>query len=410
MTVSSLPLVIKQPLETCEVCVILPARDESARIERCLLALAQQTDFLGAAIDAGRYEVIVLANNCRDDTAALARAIGRRHPNLVLHVVEKQFSPEKSFVGCARKLLMDEACRRLVLLKRPDGIIASTDADTYVEPTWVSGIVREIAGGADAVGGRILADPSERLLLHPFAERTYLRQVMHGFLLAELEHLIDPDPFDTFPRHPNHNGASLAVTASTYLRIGGLPDIREEEDSALYKAILLSGARFRHSLEVRATTSARLDGRVKHGFSAGLKQFCALERTSASLLVENPSANEIRLRGRRMLRILRRELQLKRGLKDLHLQIAGRLLRIPTSWLSREILKPQSLNRLMDRVDYRQTVEGDWEQLWPQMFLDEAIAELRLRLSYLRKHPENDFTPQGSFVSAPETMAHQSRH
>jgi hypothetical protein len=79
---------------------------------------------------------------------------------------------------------------RFHLLGRPKGIIASTDGDTFVEPTWLAGILQEIDAGADAVGGRIVADPSERLLLHPSAERTYLRQVAYGFLLAELEHLI----------------------------------------------------------------------------------------------------------------------------------------------------------------------------------------------------------------------------
>ena len=195
---SALPLVAQPPLRTCEVCVILPARDEGGRIEKCLLALVHQIDVRRVPINPGRYEVIVLANNCRDDTAALARAFGRRHPQLALHVVVLDFSPEKSFVGFARKLLMDEAYRRFHLLGRPKGIIASTDGDTFVEPTWLAGILQEIDAGADGVGGRIVADPSERLLLHPSAERTYLRQVAYGFLLAELEHLIDPDPFDAF--------------------------------------------------------------------------------------------------------------------------------------------------------------------------------------------------------------------
>src|SRR6476659_4903040 len=133
----AVPLVAPPPLSTCEICVILPARDESARIEKCLLALARQIDLRGFQIPSARYEVIVLANNCRDDTASLARASGRCHPRLVLHVVETKLSPEQSFVGCARKLLMDEACRRLLAIGYPKGVIASTDADSFVEPTWL---------------------------------------------------------------------------------------------------------------------------------------------------------------------------------------------------------------------------------------------------------------------------------
>jgi glycosyltransferase involved in cell wall biosynthesis len=384
------PLVMQPPHRTCEVCVILPARDESARIEKCLSALADQIDLGRVPIYPGRYEVIVLANNCCDETAALARAFGRRHPQLVLHVVDIEFSPEKSFVGCARKLLMDEACRRLLLLGRHNGIIASTDGDTCVEPTWLAGILREVDAGADAVGGRIVADPRERLLLHPFAQFIYLRQVAYGFLLAELEHLIDPDPFDHYPRHPNHNGASLAVTAATYDRIGGLPDVLEEEDNALYKAILRSGARFRHSLGVRATTSARLDGRVEHGFSAGLKQFSNLDGNSPSLLVENVSASETRLRARRVVREYRREVQLRRALTASQVKTAARLLRISASWLLREIHRTQPWGQLVERIDLRQTTEGEWERSWPKMLLEQAIAALRIRLSDLRAGPDEN--------------------
>jgi glycosyltransferase involved in cell wall biosynthesis len=401
ITVPGGSLVAHPPLKTCEVCVVLPARDESDRIQKCLLALVNQTDLQRVPFSPSRYEVIVLANNCRDDTAAVAREFGRRYPQLALHVAEIQLSPGKSFAGCARKLLMDEACRRLFLLKRHNGIIASTDGDTFVEPTWLAGIQREVDAGADAVGGRIVADPSERMLLHPFAERTYLRQVAHGFLLAELEHLIDPDPFDPFPRHPNHNGASLAVTAAAYARIGGLPDVREEEDRALYEAILRSGARFRHSLGVCATTSARLDGRVKHGFSAGLKQFSTLNQNSPALLVENVSASETRLRARRMVRELRHEIQPRRPLMDYQVKAAARLLRISTSWLSQEIRRPQPWGRLVERIGLRQTIEGEWERSWPKMFLEQAIAALRIRVSDLRPRPEKKSSARNCTASRP---------
>ena len=378
------PLVARSPLETCEACIVVPARDESVRIEKCLSALVRQVDLDGTAISPAKYEVIVLANNCHDETAALARAFGGRHPRLVLHVVEISFPPERSYVGCARKLLMDEACRRLFLLGRPDGVIFSTDADSFVDPGWIAGILREVEAGADAVGGRIVADRAERLLLHPSVELTYLRQVAYDFLIAELEDLIDPDPFDPFPRHFNHIGASLAVTARLYAQIGGLPDVLEDEDKALYKAILRSGARFRHSLDVRVTTSARLDGRVEHGFSAGLRHFGSLGRQSRRVLVESVSASEIRFRARRALRELSREVQLNRPLTSSQVRGVARPLGISDSWLWHEIDRPQTWGQLMERVNLRQKAEGEWEQLWPPMFLEKAVPALRIRLSDLR--------------------------
>jgi Glycosyl transferase family 2 len=381
------PLVDESPLGTCEACIVVPARDESVRIEKCLSALVRQVDRDGRPFDLAKYEVIVLANNCHDETAARARGFGGRHPRLILHVVEINFPPERSYVGCARKLLMDEACRRLFLLGRPDGVIVSTDADSFVDPGWIAGIMREVDAGADAVGGRIVADREERSLLHPSVELTYLRQVAYDFLLAELEDLIDPDPFDPFPRHCNHIGASLAVTAGLYAQIGGLPNVLEDEDKALYQAILRSGARFRHSLDVRVTTSARLDGRVEHGFSAGLRHFGSLGQRSRPLLVESVSASEIRFRARRAVRELCREVQLNRPLTSSQVRRVARALGISGSWLWHEITRPQTWGRLMERVDLRQKAEGKWEQLWPPMFLEKAVAALRLRLSDLRGHP-----------------------
>ena len=248
----------------------------------------------------------------------------------------------------------------------------------------------EVEAGADAVGGRILADRNERLLLHPSAELTYLRQVAYDFLIAELEDLIDPDPFDSFPRHFNHLGASLAVTAGLYSQIGGLPDVLEDEDKALYQAILRSGARFRHSLDVRVTTSARLDGRVEHGFSAGLRHFGSLGEQSRSLLVKSVSASETRLRARRAVRELRREVRLNRLMTSSQVGRVARSLRISGSWLWHEIDRPQTWGQLMERVDLRQKVEGEWEQLWPPMFLEKAVAPLRIRLSDLRARPRKE--------------------
>jgi Glycosyl transferase family 2 len=380
----SKPLVDRSPLEACEACIVVPARDESVRIEKCLSALVRQIDSDGRPIDPARYEVIVLANNCQDETATQARAFGARHPRLILHVVEVNFPPKRSYVGCARKLLMDEACRRLFLLGRPDAVIVSTDADSFADPGWLAGIMREVDAGADAVGGRIVADRDERLLLHPSAELTYLRQVAYDFLIAELEELIDPDPFDPFPRHFNHLGASLAVTAGLYAQIGGLPDVLEDEDKALYKAILRSGARFRHSLDVRVTTSARLDGRVERGFSAGLRYFGSLGQQSQRLLVESASASEIRLRARRALRELSREVQQNRSITSSQVRPVARSLGISSSWLGHEIYRSQIWGELMERVDLRRKAEGEWEQSWPPVFLEKALADLRIRLSDLR--------------------------
>ncbi|HLK97624.1 MAG TPA: glycosyltransferase [Hymenobacter sp.] len=53
--------------------VIIPAKNEAKRLVKSLQALASQADFTGRPWDARRFEVLVLATNYNDQTAALAR-------------------------------------------------------------------------------------------------------------------------------------------------------------------------------------------------------------------------------------------------------------------------------------------------------------------------------------------------
>jgi hypothetical protein len=140
---------------------------------------------------------------------------------------------------------------------------------------------------------------------------------------------------------------------------------------------------------------------VKHGFSAGLKQFSTLNQNSPALLVENVSASETRLRARRMVRELRHEIQPRRPLMDFLVNAAARLLRISTSWLSQEIRRPQPWGRLVERIGLRQTIEGEWERSWPKMFLEQAIAALRIRVSDLRPRPEKKSSARNCTASRP---------
>ena len=137
---------------------------------------------------------------------------------------------------------MDEAARRLQALGRPRGVIATTDGDTAVRPDWVAMNLREIARGADAVGGRIFSTPQEVGALDAGARLYYRRDTAYRTLRAAYECVLSPDPSNGWPRHHHCFGASLAVTLETYLRAGGLP------------VVPLPG---RHGVRRRARTSRR---------------------------------------------------------------------------------------------------------------------------------------------------------
>ncbi|WP_051718456.1 glycosyltransferase [Hymenobacter sp. IS2118] len=288
------------PRAELRVCVIIPAKDEALNLPATLAALAAQTDVHGQPLPAGCFEVIVLANNCTDTTAAVVRQHARLFPQLVLHVAELCLPPARAHVGRARRLLMDEACARLEQVGAPDAIIASTDADTCVAPTWLAAIRAEIAAGADAVGGRIHSEISGDELLP--LRRLQTRDTAYRLLCARLESLLDPNCADPWPRHYQHFGASLALTTRAYRQVGGLPEVRFLEDEALCQALRRHDLRVRHSPHVQVLTSARRDGRVEVGLSWQLREWLNMSRQYREPHVECPHQLAALWRVRRDLR------------------------------------------------------------------------------------------------------------
>ncbi|MBD2777290.1 glycosyltransferase [Iningainema tapete] len=380
-------LVPTPPSPQCEVCVIVPVRNEAETIEATLTALANQIDLKGNRLDPTRYEIIVLANNCSDNTAAIANRFAQQHPDLALHVVEKTLPPAEAYIGRVRQILMDEAYRRLNSLAHKQGIIASTDGDSQVSPTWIAAIMYEISCGADAVGGRILTETTELTALHPYARACHLREVGYRYLIAELESYLDPDPYDPFPRHYQHYGASLAVTSQMYALAGGLPAVRTPEDVAFYQALLRVNARFRHSPLVKVVTSARQTGRTDIGLANQLNEWTSMGKQKQTFLVESADAIETRLLCRHQLRKLWERILngYQHSLADII--IIANTLGVSSKWLRQELTQPQTFGQLFERVEQRSIEEGIWTQRWHSVDIQTAIVDLRLRISSLRLPP-----------------------
>ena len=244
--------------------VAIPAHDEADRIGACLAALAMQRDALGAPMPTGSFDVLILANNCRDATAAHARAFADVAP-FPLHVVECRLPPSEAHAGGARRAAMDRAAELLSTGPSRDGAILTTDADSRAQPTWVSASLSGLAGGADAVAGYIDADPNEYLALGAgFLRRGRLED---RFLsrVAELYALLDPRRHDPWPNHRVHSGAAFALTLAAYRAIGGLPVRPLGEDSALAQVLEEAGFLIRHATDAAVTTSCRFDSRAPGG-------------------------------------------------------------------------------------------------------------------------------------------------
>ena len=372
-----LPLIFPPPNPYLKLSLIIPVRNEAADLIRTLAALASQVDALGNALNPAIYEVLVLANNCTDDTAGTACDFARRHPHLALHVAEGTLPPSLAHVGAARRLLMDAACRRLLSCGRERGVIASTDGDTRAAPDWVSQMLREIAAGADAVGGRIRV---ERQRGQDREARLYgLRDAAYQRGLARLESLVDPDPADPWPRHHQFFGGSLGITAEAYCRVGGLPPLPCLEDVALEDALRRADACIRHSPQVRVTTSARQEGRTPLGLSSQLREWGEMGRSGHAHWVQQPAAVTARFRSRR---IFRRCWRMHRAESRLLTDLAEALA-VPLSVLQDGLADPsQPFGVLWAAVmAHHQQPDGAWARRWPLVPITEALPDLRRRFN-----------------------------
>ncbi|WP_133274103.1 glycosyltransferase [Hymenobacter radiodurans] len=377
-------LVATPPAAELFVSVVIPAKDEAENLPLALAALAAQTDLQNRPLPTGSYEIIVLANNCHDQTAAVARAFARLHPQLNLHVATITLPPAQAHVGGARRLLMDEACHRLETVGQPLGLIASTDADTQVSKTWLAAMISEAAAGAEAIGGRILTTPSASL--KSAVRRYHLRDASYQLLRAQLEHLLDPDAVDPWPHHHQHFGASLALTARAYRRVGGLPAVSFLEDEALVRALRRHDISVRHSPQVRVFTSDRQDGRVAVGLSWQLRVWATMSAEQHEPLVESGSYLFALWQARQALRVhwqaSRTSMPAAIGNHGFSNELASTL-HVPVVGLIKAFYRVSTFGELWEWVQTQQHKTMRWTHRWPLVPLSQARIELRQLIGQL---------------------------
>jgi glycosyltransferase involved in cell wall biosynthesis len=208
--------------------IVIPAHNEAAQIGACVTAAkraASHHQLLGETV-----RVIVVADHCTDETAAIAESLGAD----VVTVSARN-------VGIAR----GEGARQA--LSSGARWLAFTDADSVVADDW---LVRQLDLCADAVCGVIAIhdwSPHMSAVREHFA-RTYT----------------DADD------HRHIHGANMGVSAAAYVRVGGFAPLEHSEDVALVEALIADGASIAWSAAPRVVTSARTDFKARKGFGATL--------------------------------------------------------------------------------------------------------------------------------------------
>ncbi|MGD0106200.1 MAG: glycosyltransferase [Rhodopila sp.] len=239
--------------------VAIPARDEAERIGPCLVALNEQIQRPDT--------VVLLLNNCSDCTETIARALA---PGLQfrLDLISRDLPPVLANAGHARRLAMAMAAESA----GPDGVLLTTDADAVVPPDWVSRNHAALGQGADIVCGRAVIDPMEAAMIPPHLHDDDALECRLIALLDDLAWVLDPEPHDPPPRHTEASGASLAVRAEAFRRVGGIPPIPAGEDRAFVRALWLMDARVRHDPAIQVTVSGRVIGRAQGGMADAIRR------------------------------------------------------------------------------------------------------------------------------------------
>lgn len=136
------PAGVRHPLG--RLAVVVPAHDEAAGIARCVASLRR------AAAPLPEVEIVVVADNCSDDTAAVARAAGAR----VLERCDLAHRGKGYALRFAFEALLAEGAAAVVVI----------DADSVVAPDTLVELSRWLAAGADAVQARYgVANPEAGL-------------------------------------------------------------------------------------------------------------------------------------------------------------------------------------------------------------------------------------------------------
>ncbi len=239
------------PAPALAAVVVVPARDEEQRIAACLEALRAQA---GVGVP---WEIIVVLDDCTDATADLVAAAAAR----CAVPIEAVAGPGRG-VGAARARGMDLACLRLHEAGAPDGLIATTDADSRVDRDWLAAMLALRDGGARAIAGLVDLDPADVAPIDPDAAAHRRERAGQRLRAVRAEHAA--------AEHHHFAGASLAVTAHAYRLAGGLEPVTSLEDEAFARRLTQAGIPIVRSRAVRVLTSARADGRAPRGLAVDL--------------------------------------------------------------------------------------------------------------------------------------------
>lgn len=256
---------------------VIPARNEAKRLPYALAALRR------ASISA-----LVVANGCRDATAAVARALGAE-------VIETPVLA--GGVGEARAIGLSAALRYW-----PDWVM-TTDADCTLTSGACSALMRALRQ-ADAAFGRVEPDPTEFAGLTAAVRRHSVLEDRCCALRALIDGHIAAQSWNPTPCHGQSPGALIAWRLEAYKAVGGIEPLPRNEDRRMAIALVAAGLRVARPWDAVVVASCRVRGRAPGGMAATIA-----ERTNSDLSGETAAlAEECAILERRLAALMPRAL------------------------------------------------------------------------------------------------------
>ncbi|MGK9147424.1 glycosyltransferase family 2 protein [Plantibacter flavus] len=225
---------------------VVPAHDEEDLVGASIDALL----VAGAVVLAHRpgleVGVVIVLDDCRDDTARivrerLARGWEPGAGGVVVSVTERSVGAARG-AGVAAALQLGDAAD-------DERWIANSDADSRVPADWFVAHMAAFDAGVDVLLGTVRPDFDE------FSER-------------DVQHWLATHPAGHLPG--NVHGANLGVRADRLRQLGGFGAMPEHEDVDLVARARAAGLRIVPTLDGMVTTSARRRGRTPGGYAAFL--------------------------------------------------------------------------------------------------------------------------------------------
>jgi hypothetical protein len=245
-----------EPHPGLHIIVTIPVYHESG-LERCLDSLFICT------CENFHAEVLILINapsnaptEVREHNLATLETIHiwirkHSHPRMNFFVcLDHSFGAKEAGVGISRKILMDEAVRRFSMLERPEGIIASMDADAVVQNNYMEALVTHFQGesltdttsgaetsasnnpetgtrpetGTGPDGCSIRFEHPLSGSFHPSVYEAITQYELH------LRYYLQSVRFTGYPYAYHTVGSSFAVRADIYCKEGGMNRRKGGED------------------------------------------------------------------------------------------------------------------------------------------------------------------------------------